>query len=80
MEKTNLQTDKEINDITVDKQTFKDGSICGYDSLHTLLSANLKPHIFQVFNNSSNSFSVLLEFCALDHYWKEDDLFCFFVS
>ncbi|KAK4845293.1 hypothetical protein QYF36_003205 [Acer negundo] len=29
------------------QQTFKDGSICGYDSLHSLLSANLKPHIFQ---------------------------------
>ncbi|XP_044487884.1 beta-ureidopropionase [Mangifera indica] len=24
-----------------------DGSICGYDSLHTLLSANLKPHLFK---------------------------------
>ncbi|XP_031284332.1 beta-ureidopropionase-like [Pistacia vera] len=27
--------------------SIPDGSICGYDSLHTLLSANLKPHIFQ---------------------------------
>ncbi|KAJ9159202.1 hypothetical protein P3X46_024724 [Hevea brasiliensis] len=25
----------------------KDGSICGYDSLHHLLSANLKPHVFK---------------------------------
>lgn len=25
----------------------KDGSICGYDSVHTLLSTNLKPHIYQ---------------------------------
>ncbi|KAJ0077950.1 hypothetical protein Patl1_37114 [Pistacia atlantica] len=27
--------------------SIPDGSIYGYDSLHTLLSANLKPHIFQ---------------------------------
>ncbi|KAF2316110.1 hypothetical protein GH714_041094 [Hevea brasiliensis] len=25
----------------------KDGSICGYESLHHLLSANLKPHLFK---------------------------------
>ncbi|XVE49471.1 hypothetical protein DITRI_Ditri01bG0084900 [Diplodiscus trichospermus] len=30
-----------------EKQSFKDWSICGYDSLHRLLSANLKPHICQ---------------------------------
>ncbi|XP_021283470.1 beta-ureidopropionase [Herrania umbratica] len=30
-----------------EKQSFKDGSICGYDSLQRLLSANLKPQIFQ---------------------------------
>ncbi|XWS63090.1 hypothetical protein CRYUN_Cryun06bG0066700 [Craigia yunnanensis] len=30
-----------------EKQSFKDGSIRGYDSLHRLLSANLKPQIFQ---------------------------------
>ncbi|KAL6211430.1 hypothetical protein ACLB2K_016656 [Fragaria x ananassa] len=27
-----------------------DGSVCGYDSLHHLLSANLKPHLFQEVN------------------------------
>lgn len=26
----------------------KDGSICGYESLHSLLSANLSPPVFQV--------------------------------
>ncbi|XVF01499.1 hypothetical protein REPUB_Repub04eG0093900 [Reevesia pubescens] len=30
-----------------ENQSFKDGSICGYDSLQHLLSANLKPQIFQ---------------------------------
>ncbi|KAF5444221.1 hypothetical protein F2P56_036710 [Juglans regia] len=28
-------------------KTVKDGSICGYESLHSLLSANLKPELFQ---------------------------------
>nr|KJB34399.1 hypothetical protein B456_006G064400 [Gossypium raimondii] len=31
-----------------EKQSFKDGSICGYNSLHHLLSANLKPQLYQV--------------------------------
>lgn len=26
----------------------KDGSICGFDSLHRLLQSNLSPHLFQV--------------------------------
>nr|KJB10121.1 hypothetical protein B456_001G185000 [Gossypium raimondii] len=30
-----------------EKQSFKDGSICGYSSLHHLLSANLKPQLYQ---------------------------------
>lgn len=29
-------------------KTVKDGSICGYESLHSLLSANLKPELSQV--------------------------------
>ncbi|GLT53135.1 hypothetical protein SLA2020_264270 [Shorea laevis] len=28
-------------------KSLKDGSICGYESLHSLLSANLKPELFQ---------------------------------
>ncbi|PPD74739.1 hypothetical protein GOBAR_DD28321 [Gossypium barbadense] len=32
---------------TEEKQSFKDGSICGYNSLHHLLSANLKPQLYQ---------------------------------
>ncbi|CAN6686206.1 unnamed protein product [Malus baccata var. baccata] len=28
-----------------------DGSVCGYDSLHRLLNANLKPHLFQEVNH-----------------------------
>ncbi|KAK6282364.1 hypothetical protein POUND7_016189 [Theobroma cacao] len=35
------------NGTVEEKQSFKDGSICGYDSLQRLLSANLKPQIFQ---------------------------------
>jgi beta-ureidopropionase len=33
-----------------ESNSLKDGSICGYESLHSLLSANLKPEIFQVIN------------------------------
>jgi beta-ureidopropionase len=32
----------------VETKTLNDGSICGYDSLHSLLSENLKPELFQV--------------------------------
>ncbi|KAL6218348.1 hypothetical protein ACLB2K_011562 [Fragaria x ananassa] len=39
MEEKNGQVEKSI-----------DGSVCGYDSLHHLLSANLKPHLFQEVN------------------------------
>jgi beta-ureidopropionase len=42
MEKT-----KEKSEIEGDKKSFKDGSICGFDSLHDLLSSNLQPHLFK---------------------------------
>lgn len=45
MDKKNENGEESVN---------KDGSICGYDSLHTLLSANLKPHIYQVTNEYSS--------------------------
>ncbi|KAG4155260.1 hypothetical protein ERO13_D03G101100v2 [Gossypium hirsutum] len=35
------------NGSTEEKQSFKDESICGYNSLHRLLSANLKPQLYQ---------------------------------
>ncbi|MBA0879306.1 hypothetical protein Goshw_009632, partial [Gossypium schwendimanii] len=35
------------NGSTEEKQSLKDGSICGYNSLHQLLSANLKPQLYQ---------------------------------
>ncbi|KAB2005771.1 hypothetical protein ES319_D11G293700v1 [Gossypium barbadense] len=35
------------NRSTEEKQSFKDGSICGYNSFHRILSANLKPQLFQ---------------------------------
>lgn len=38
------------NGSTEEKQSFKDGSICGYNSLHHLLSSNLKPQLYQVFS------------------------------
>lgn len=31
-----------------ESSSTKDGSICGYESLHHLLSANLKPHLYKV--------------------------------
>lgn len=34
--------------ISENGETTADGSICGYDSLHQLLSANLKPELYQV--------------------------------
>ncbi|GAV69539.1 CN_hydrolase domain-containing protein [Cephalotus follicularis] len=46
MEKTE-ENRKESGDFEEEKKGFRDGSICGYDSLHHLLSANLQPHIFQ---------------------------------
>ncbi|KAG4158473.1 hypothetical protein ERO13_D02G121533v2 [Gossypium hirsutum] len=39
------------NGSTEEKQSFKDGSICGYTSLHHLLSANLKPQLYQESRN-----------------------------
>ncbi|TYG64997.1 hypothetical protein ES288_D06G150600v1 [Gossypium darwinii] len=35
------------NGSTKEKQSFKDGSICRCNSLHHLLSANLKPQLYQ---------------------------------
>ncbi|GMN58379.1 hypothetical protein TIFTF001_027483 [Ficus carica] len=37
----------------VEQQT--DGSICGYHSLHHLLSANLQPHLFQIYSHFPGS-------------------------
>jgi len=34
--------------ISENGETSAEGSICGYDSLHQLLSANLKPELYQV--------------------------------
>jgi beta-ureidopropionase len=31
-----------------ESSSAKDGSICGYESLHHLLSVNLKPHLYKV--------------------------------
>ncbi|KAB2007973.1 hypothetical protein ES319_D10G066800v1, partial [Gossypium barbadense] len=45
------------NGSTEEKQSFKDGSICGYNSLHHLLSANLKPQLYQV--------AILFWLCAI---------------
>ena len=54
-----------------EKQSFKDGSITGYDSLHRLLSANLKPQIFQFFPFSN--------FSTLFRFWVVIDFFdCWF--
>ncbi|CAL9244825.1 unnamed protein product [Arabidopsis halleri] len=36
--------------ISENGETTADGSICGYDSLHQLLSANLKPELYQEVN------------------------------
>ena len=60
------------NGSTEENQSFKDGSICGYDSLHRLLGANLKPQIFQVFPFSN--------FSTLFRFWVVMDFFllCWF--
>ena len=55
--------------------TTNNASVCGYDSLHQLLAANLKPHIFQVV---FSSFSSLIEFLCGNRteVWKIfNDLF-----
>ncbi|TYH49457.1 hypothetical protein ES332_D10G138100v1, partial [Gossypium tomentosum] len=53
------------NGSTEEKESFKYGSIYGYNSLHHLLSANLKPQLYQskstdLIAGESNN---LLEFC-----------------
>ena len=47
MEKTQ-ETEADNGEVKVETQALNDGSLCGYDSLHSLLSANLKPELFQV--------------------------------
>ncbi|EEF29621.1 Beta-ureidopropionase, putative [Ricinus communis] len=37
----------ETENNSIEDKTSKDGSICGYESLHHLLRANLKPHLFK---------------------------------
>ncbi|KAJ4963561.1 hypothetical protein NE237_023500 [Protea cynaroides] len=37
----------ENGEVKVEKKSLKDGSICGFDSLHCLLSASLQPSVFQ---------------------------------
>ena len=47
MEKTQ-ETKADNGEVKVETEALNDGSLCGYDSLHSLLSANLKPELFQV--------------------------------
>ena len=47
MEKTQ-ETEADNGEVKVETEALNDGSLCGYDSLHSLLSANLKPELFQV--------------------------------
>ncbi|KAG4128478.1 hypothetical protein ERO13_D09G023150v2 [Gossypium hirsutum] len=54
------------NGSTEEKQSFKDGSICGYNSFHHLLSANLKPQLYQC--------SIMLILCTIGAH----QLFTFF--
>ena len=46
MEKTQ-QTEADNGEVKVETEALNDGSLCGYDSLHSLLSANLKLELFQ---------------------------------
>ncbi|XP_062177300.1 beta-ureidopropionase [Alnus glutinosa] len=41
------EVEAENGEGTEESKSLKDGSICGYESLHSLLSANLKPELFQ---------------------------------
>lgn len=43
-----------------ESSSTKDGSICGYESLHHLLSVNLKPHLYKV----TFPLSVFFFFCV----------------
>ncbi|XP_030944887.1 beta-ureidopropionase [Quercus lobata] len=46
MEKTQ-EIEADNGEVKVETKALNDGSLCGYDSLHSLLSANLKPELFQ---------------------------------
>lgn len=48
MEKPAQNTDAQNGQVQEATKASSDGSVCGYGSLHHLLSENLKPHIFQV--------------------------------
>ncbi|CAB4320221.1 unnamed protein product [Prunus armeniaca] len=50
MEKPAQNTDAQNGQVQEATKASSDGSVCGYDSLHHLLSENLKPHIFQEVN------------------------------
>jgi len=47
MEKTQ-EIEADNGEVKVETKALNDGSLCGYDSLHSLLSANLKPELFRV--------------------------------
>lgn len=61
MENSNTSiTDAANRELNDGKDATNNGSVCGYDSLHQLLAANLKPHIFQVVFSSFSSLSEFL--------------------
>ena len=45
MEKTQ-EAEADNWEVKVETKALNDGSLCGYDSLHSLLSANLKPELY----------------------------------
>lgn len=48
MENTKSSGISENGGVQEQSKQARDGSICGYDSLHRLLRENLKPEVFQV--------------------------------
>ena len=48
MEKTQ-EAEADNWEVKVETKALNDGSLCGYDSLHSLLSANLKPELYLFF-------------------------------
>lgn len=56
----------ENEQVKEETKAYNDGSICGYESLYSLLSANLKPEIFQVI------FLLSLSLCFFSAFFQEE--------
>lgn len=55
-----MERNQEENNHVEEISTSKEGSICGYESLHHLLGANLKPHLFKVTSSCFLELQILM--------------------